>query len=527
MNRILTWRFVGTGAAMMIAVAGCSAAEPEPEPEPTSQAVANPSVWTNTQISDENINKAVTDLPDLVQQAMSTVGVPGISVAVVQGDEVLSAQGFGVREVGGSEPVDADTVFQIASLSKAVGATVVSRSVSQGEVAWEDTVQQYLPWFTLKDKETGRAVTIADMYSHRSGLPDHAGDQLEDLGFQRTPILKKLAQLPLGLFRVQYAYTNFGLTAGGEAAAKANKTTWEQLSQDLLYEPTGMDSTSSEYSDYLAADNRAVTHTREGDTWVPGPPRDPQPQSPAGGVSSTANDMAKWLQVQVQDGTFEGKELIKPEVLQQMRDPHSRNGPGADPAARPSMYGYGTGTGVDGTGHVRWSHSGAFLLGVGTAFEIIPEANLGIVVLTNGQPYGVPEAIAASFVDIVETGSVQRDWLAGYEKAFSGFYINPSELADKEPPTNPKAPEALNEYTGVYSNSYYGPAKVTKSGKNLMMELGPKNMQFKLSHWDGNVFSYQPTGENAVGISAVTFNPTKGKMTVEHLNEYELGVFQK
>ena len=531
MNRGLMRRIVGIGAALTLAVAGCSAAETETELESESEtagpAVANPSVWTNTEISADNIQKAVAELPEMVEQAMSTSGVPGISVAVVQGDEVLSAQGFGVREVGDSEPVDADTVFQIASLSKAVGATVVSRSVSQGDLAWEDPIQEYLPWFTLKDKETGRAVTIADIYSHRSGLPDHSGDDLEDLGFQRTPILKKLAQLPLGLFRVQYAYTNFGLTAGGEAAAKANKTTWEKLSEDLLYEPTGMDSTSSEYADYLAADNRAVTHQRAGDTWVAGPPRDPQPQSPAGGVSSSANDMAKWLKVQVQDGTFEGKELIKPEILQQMRDPHSLKGPGTDAAGRPAMYGYGTGTGVDGTGHVRWSHSGAFLLGVGTAFEIIPEAQLGIVLLTNGEPHGIPEAIAASFVDIVETGSVQRDWLPGFEKAFSGFYVNPSRLADKEQPTDPKAPEALGEYTGVYSNSYFGPAKVEKSGKRLTMELGPENMKFELSHWDGNEFSYLPTGENAVGISSVVFNPAKGRMTVEHLNEYGLGVFTK
>ena len=299
----------------------------------------NPAVWTYTGITDENISRAVKALPGIIRDAMEKTGVPGISVAVVRKDQVLLTAGFGVRLAGGEDIVDADTVFQLASLSKPVGATVISVAVSMGDVAWDEPVRRYLPWFTLENEYVSDHVTLADLYSHRSGLPDHGGDLLEDLGFGREHILRQLRLLPLGSFRDQYAYTNFGLTAAAEAVAQALHTGWEDLSESLLYRPAGMTSTSSRYSDYLSAENRAVTHQRRSGVWIPGPPRNPDPQSPAGGVSSTANDMARWMQLQLGNGTLDGVPLIgDPAVIQLMRQPRFFSSLYADPRARMSMY---------------------------------------------------------------------------------------------------------------------------------------------------------------------------------------------
>lgn len=495
----------------------------------TALATDNPGSWTYTKISEENIRRAVEVLPGIIESAMEKTSLPGIAVAVVRADKVLLAQGFGLREVGKPQQVDADTVFQLASLSKSVGATVVSHAVSNGSVGWNDPVVQHLPWFRIGDDYVTRNVTIADLYSHRSGLPDHGGDDLEDLGFDRQQILRRLAKLPLGLFRVQYAYTNFGLTAAAEAVAKANTTSWEQLSKDLLYHPAGMNSTSSKYTDYLSASNRAINHQRRKGIWVPGPPRNPQPESPAGGVSSTANDLARWLQLQLGNGTLNGKELIKPDVMQIMRQPHIISKRAKIPAVRSSLYGFGFGTGVDGTGHVRWSHSGAFQLGVATNFVILPAGDIAIAVITNGEPHGIPEAITATFADIVETGRPSRDWLPLYEKLFSAFYVNPSKLAGKVRPTIPNPPLPLNDYAGTYQNDYFGPATVSIVGSKLEIALGPVPHRFTLTHWNGDEFSYYPTGENALGISAVNFNfsPHGQKVTVEHLDEFKLGTFVK
>ncbi|MEQ9126551.1 MAG: serine hydrolase domain-containing protein, partial [Alphaproteobacteria bacterium] len=163
------------------------------------------------------IDAALGRLDDLVAAILDRSKVPGLAVAVVRDGRTVYAKGFGVRRVGAPETVDSETVFQIASLSKAVGATVVAAQVTAGQVAWDMPVTTALPWFALADPWVTRHVTVGDLYAHRSGLPDHAGDDLEDLGFGRQAILERLRLLPLAPFRASYAYTNFGLTAAAEA----------------------------------------------------------------------------------------------------------------------------------------------------------------------------------------------------------------------------------------------------------------------------------------------------------------------
>jgi CubicO group peptidase (beta-lactamase class C family) len=481
-------------------------------------------------IPDGQINAAVGQLDAIVEEVMANSGVPGVSVAVVHDGETVYSQGFGVRELGSDEPVDENTVFQLASLSKPVGSTVVSAVVSDGSVGWDDPVTKYLPSFALNDPYVTSTVTIADLYSHRSGLPDHSGDLLEDLGFNQTEILFKLRLLPLEPFRSQFLYTNFGLTAAAEAVAASQGTSWAELSEQRLYAPLGMESTSSLFADYESAPNKAVTHQ-----WLDGEykhvqVRDPQAQSPAGGVSSSAADMSKWLTLQLADGQWEGEGLIDPEVLQQSRLPHILSSVPGTPVARPGFYALGIGSGTDDTGRVRFSHSGAFLLGASTTVTLLPSENLGIVVLTNGAPQGAPESIAASFLDLVETGEISRDWLPAFKQVMDAqFFTNQSLLANERAPSTPSPSPPLGELVGRYENEYYGPLEVVNRGDALVMVLGPKSMEFPLTHWSGTTYSYEPTGENALGISAVTFAPPVGgespQVTVEFLNADGLGTF--
>src|ERR1700691_6066312 len=189
-------------------------------------------------------------------------GIPGLAVAVVRDGQTVYAKGFGLRRIGERQPVDADTVFQIASLSKSIGATVVAHQVGAGVVKWNTPLVTYLPWFELNDPWITKHVTIGDMYAHRSCLPDHAGDDLEELGYDRRQILQRLRFAPLHAFRDEYAYTNFGLTAAAEAVAVASTRDWATLSEEVLYRPLGMSATSSRYADYAARDNRGLLHVR-------------------------------------------------------------------------------------------------------------------------------------------------------------------------------------------------------------------------------------------------------------------------
>ena len=252
---------------------------------PPSQAVAVPA-------PPAQIDAAVAKLDELAAEIMRKSGIPGMSVAVVRDGKTVYAKGFGVRKAGESATVDADTVFQLASLSKPVGASVVAAQVGKGVVQWDTPIVKALPWFALSDKAVTRMVTIGDLYAHRSGLPDHGGDALEYLGYTRNDILRQLRYLPLAPFRVSYAYTNFGLTAAAEAVAVASGLDWATLSDRALYLPLGMNRTSSRFEDFVHRDNHAVNHAMVDGKYQPRYQREPDEQSPAGGVSSSANDMA-------------------------------------------------------------------------------------------------------------------------------------------------------------------------------------------------------------------------------------------
>src|SRR6202035_4942212 len=163
-------------------------------------------------------------------------------------DQVAYAAGFGVRDVDTQEAVNADTVFQLASLSKPVGSTLVAELVGEGKITWDSKISDLDPAFQMYDPWVTREITLADFYAHRSGLPAHAGDLLEDLGFTRQEVLDRLRYQRLdSSFRSHYAYTNFGIPEAGVAATRPYKLPWEDASEQKLYKPLGMNSTSSRY----------------------------------------------------------------------------------------------------------------------------------------------------------------------------------------------------------------------------------------------------------------------------------------
>ena len=373
-------------------------------------------------------------------------------------------------------------------------------------------------------------MTYADLFSHVSGLPGHAGDLLEDLGYDQAYILNRLRLEPLGPFRAQYEYTNFGLTAAAEAAAAAKGMAWADLADEVLFGPLDMSATSFRYSDFLAETDTAAMHIRVGDKWIQKYSRDADPEAPAGGASSNVLDLANWLILLLANGTFNGTPVIGADALSEAHLPHALSGLPMSVISRSGFYGYGTNVGYDYAGRLRLSHSGGFNQGAATAFSLLPSADLGIVVLTNGMPIGVPEAINNYFLDWVEAGSVQDDWLALYEKGFANFYVNPSELAGKKPPKHPVPAKPDSFYTGTYDNPYYGPIKIVAEGKTLHLLIGPASApnDYPLGHWSGNLFSFYPTGENAVGITAATFHPNArdtraASVTLEYYNTNGLG----
>ncbi len=499
------------GAALVLAGTGVATAAPSPPPAPKPQ------------LTDAQIDKAVARLDQTITDLMRRTGVPGLSVAVVHDDEVVHLKGYGVRRTGEPAKVGPDTVFQIASVSKPVSSTVIAGAFTTPD-EWDRPVT--LPGFAFKDPWVTDHVTTADLFSHRSGLPDHAGDLLEDLGYDQSYIFDHLRLEPLTPFRASYAYTNSGLTAAAEAVARAKGTSWQKLSADTLFKPAGMTHTSTEFSAYINAPDHAATHVKNPDgTWSPRYVRDPDAQAPAGGVSSTARDMSRWLRLQLADGTLDGKRIIPAATLARTHVPQIVSQPPTSPSGRVGFYGLGWNVSYDDAGRLRLSHSGAFELGTNANVTMLPLEKLGIVVLTNGAPVGLADAVALDFFDVAQHGKATTDWLPLLASVYAKEVDNARSPTDyAHPPASAKPAKDSAAYTGTYDNPYYGKATVTADNKGtLTLALGPKPMLFPLTHYDGDTFSFETTGEMAAGRTGVTF--ADGAVRVESLDANHLGTF--
>ncbi|WP_067834432.1 serine hydrolase [Nocardia lijiangensis] len=507
-------------------VGGCVDA-PAPETPPITSA-AMPNQVAGVTIPDGQIDAAVDRLDGLVDSLLQSSRIPGLAVAVVHSGKVVYRKGFGVRSVDSDAKVGPETVFQLASVSKSLAATVVARQVATGAVQWDTPVHRLMPSFALNDPYVTDKVTVGDLFAHRSGLPDHAGDLLEDLGYDRDQVLERLRQLPLEPFRDSYAYTNFGLTAAAVAVATAAGDDWESLSDKEIYRPLGMSSTSSRYSDFRARADRADGHVLVNGAYrVADPPRQPDAQSPAGGVSSSVDDLTKWMTMVLADGAVDGRPHLAPDALQPAVSPQAVSAPPKTFDSRAGFYGYGFNVGVSPAGRVVLGHSGAFDLGAATAFTLIPSADVGIVTLTNAAPIGVPETLNAEFADLVQFGTIREDWRALYREAFAPLSAPGGSLAGAKPPAQPAPPQPLPSYAGRYDNPYYGPATVTVEDDSLTLALGPEDMRFPLRHWDGDTFVFTPSGENATtgSVSRATF--AGNALTLEYFDAEGLGTFTR
>jgi CubicO group peptidase (beta-lactamase class C family) len=483
-------------------------------PNPPADAVAIPAA---------SKTHAVEALPGIVQDIMTRSQVPGMAVAVVIDGKTVLVKGYGTREVGKKAPVDAQTVFQIASISKSLSATVAAMEMSKGAVAWDDPVSRYLPDAKLSDAYVSTHATIGDFFAHRSGLPGTAGDDLEDLGFKRDDVIARLRLLPLDAFRTSYHYANFSTTIGAEAVARATGRPWDALADERLFKPLGMKATSYRFSDFMARDNRAVLHGYQNGVFVPMGQRDADQQAPAGGASSTVVDMAEWLKLLLADGQYQGKRLIRAGTLLPALSAQAFSARAHDLDSRAGFYGYGFNVNTELGGRPSMGHSGAFLMGTGTTFKIVPSAGIGIVVLTNGAPVGAAESVAASFIDTALYGKPTRDWYAAYHGAMKGFFEPQADLSAQARPAKPAPAKALSAYTGRFDNAYYGAADILEAEGGLVLVLGPKGMRFPVRHWDGDTFAFAPAGEAELvdSLASIVFKTEQGKASGFDIKFYD------
>lgn len=501
---------------------------------PLKTGSANAKFSAVPELTDDGVRlrTALAGLESLANEYIGDKGVPGLAICVVHKGKVVYAKGFGIRLAGSADKVDADTVFQLASVSKPIASTVLASLVSDGKVQWDSRICDLDPAFQMFDPMASRELTIRDLLCHRSGLPEHAGDLLEDLGFSRADILHRLRyQRPASSFRSHYDYTNFGYSEAVFAAGAAAGRPWEELAQTCLFKPLGMDSTSTRFSEFMARRNKASGHILENGKWIHREQRNPDAQSPAGGVSSSANDMARWLMLQLGGGEYGGKQLISKSALDETHHPEIFVQ--FSPDGLPSFYGLGFNVNYDKAGLLHIGHSGGFCMGAATCISMIPDKNLGICVLTNAAPVGVAEGLTQTFTTTFQYGKPTRDWMDVFKKVFSNPEVVGITKGFDYTQTPATATAALVNaaYIGNYSSDYFGSVQVDEDAGALILKIGPKPLKLCLHHYDRDIFTFNLDTENLAGTTGVRFsidsNGKAASLLIEGLNVQGQGTFSR
>jgi len=471
---------------------------PLPSPTPSAEAAAARRAAATVAV------KAI--LPEFDAQAediFTRSQAPGAAVAVVAGDGAVYVRCFGVREVGKPEKVDKDTVFQLASISKSFTTTMLAALVGEREIGWDDPVEKYWPGFALWDPWVSRHVTFRDLTAHRSGLPEYAGDELEQFGYGRMEILRRLRYLePVAGFRAAYAYQNALPTAAAEGASRATGQSWESLVRTRVLAPLGMDATVLSYRDYLDAPDRSGSHTMVDGTMRAGTPADDDTFAPVGGVSSSIADMVSYLRMQLNGGALAGVRVAGDKALTAT---HAATTVIGDDDTGPTAYALGWETyGYLGRRVVQ--HGGDFSAGVSTMISMAPADGVGIVVLTNAFPEGhaLAAALTKTLYDLYMEGAQQEDWLTEeqplLQDKLNGSILDPYEHLPPQPPPDAASPRDRAVYEGAFANAYYGRVTVRRGpGSGLSVRLG-RGVTLRYVPWDGDTWR-QPETDTAVVFS--------------------------
>lgn len=418
--------------------------------------------------------------------------VPGMAVAIVKDDRLVYLRCFGVKNLTTQEPVTPHTRFQLASISKSFTSATVASMVGEGDLSWDDPVAPHIPGFQLSDPWVTGHVTFRDLLSHRTGLPAYAGDELQEIGYNRSEIIGKLRLVePAGQFRSNYAYSNIGITVAAEAAANKAGMPWEELVAQRVFIPAGMPNTSATFSDFVNAADRVDTYPTKDGAPVAGPLLDDDVNSPAGGVSSTITDMARYARLQVNGGSLDMKQIINRTALEATHKPQN-----IMKSTNTSFSGYGLGwETVFENGRARVEHGGDLTSGVSTYITLWPDEKMGIVVLTNAFPAGhiAKKAVTRSWEDLYFTGAIQSNWYdiinTGVTAALQpGASVVGPQMELPPAPADAKAPGQLSSYTGTYAQDYYGMVRIGQDGEDLLAYPGHSTEPIILVPYNGDTF---------------------------------------
>lgn len=448
-----------------------------------------------------------TDFDTRVEKARKAAGIPGMSIAIVENGKVTLARGYGVRKLGAPEAVDADTIFPTGSTGKAFTVAALATLVDEGKIAWDDAVIEHMPWFRMYDPWVTREMTVRDLLVHRSGLGLGAGDLLfvprTNLG--RRESVERLRNIkPATSFRSAYAYDNVLYMAAGQLIEEVTGETWEDYIVRHIFGPAGMNNSTSDHEVRFETADRAWPHARLngqfrglGDQEV----LDEHDvlgrnSAPAGGLSISANDMARWLLIQLAHGALPGSEerLFSEEASKEMWTPvvfMPVDGYRANiEALRPNFYTYALGWSVMDYRGARIIEHGGAVFGFLASVVLIPEKNVGFSIFVNSEDGQAQVGLTYELLDHY-LGFDRANWpekIAAYKKERVAAALKAYD-SETPKPAHVGPSLALRNYAGDYADPWYGPISIALEDGKLRLDFKQTpGMTGVLEHWQYDTF---------------------------------------
>jgi CubicO group peptidase (beta-lactamase class C family) len=435
----------------------------------------------------------LSSLDASINSSMKEWKVPGAAVAIVRDQSVVYLKGFGVREMGKSDPVTPDTLFDIGSCTKAFTSAAIAILVDQGKMQWDGKVNEYIPFFHLRDPLADENVTIRDLLTHRTGVP--ATDLLWYVfpEASREQLIRRLAYVDSNVgFRTKFQYQNMMYVAAGYAVGQVTHSTWDDFVRTSIFQPLGMNASDTSSSDAEKSPDHASPHEQNPDGSVKVIPwHNIDNAGPAGSINSSARDMAKWMAFQLNNGKYDGKQLITEKNMREMQAPQMVIDTGGEiptiffPDSTQLSYGLGWFV-QQYRGHQLILHAGD-IDGFSTMVVLIPEIHTAYFVVINlGSFYRqvLSYQIADRLLSLPDAG-----WDAHFKKLETDLKAEGKAQGDaweskRTPGTHPS--RDLSAYVGTYQNAEYGDAEIVMENQKLSLRF--HSIKTDLDHFQYDTF---------------------------------------
>ncbi len=437
----------------------------------------------------KRIDQLMQELEPAIVQALKDYQVPAVSLGIVSEGRLVYAKGFGLRDAEKQLPASADTVYSIGSCSKAFTSFLAGTLVDEGLIRWDQRIIDIYPEFRLWDDHATLNLTMRDLMSHRSGMPQHDLMWYNSSTLTRMEVMRRLRHLqPSCDIRERYQYNNLMYLAAGFAMEHLMARSWEELVAERILEPLGMIHTSFRVERMQKESDFAVPYLEKKDGALKRMAfRDISLIAPAGGVNSNVVDLAKWVGLHLGGGVFGGKSLISPATLQEMHAPQMIV-PGTPETNESPIFTTGLGWNiVTYRGHYYVSHDGG-VDGFTSVVGFLPRSDLGMIVLSNKNLSTLPRYLSLQIIDRL-LDLPYNDWLQEGVDALEKTKIAKAESMKKEGlarkiGTQPSHP--IQDFAGEYSHEGYGTLRISEKDGRLSISMN--DLEAALDHWHYDVF---------------------------------------